>query len=152
MPRLYDENFDGGFRDVDYINAYLLPGPDIYVTSRTEPLCDVPKMTKGSQPTDGGNLLLSEVERDELLKKCPQAEKYVRQILGAEEFIHNKKRFCLWLVDCPPNELRKMKPVYERVKKVAEFRLKSKSLQTQKKQLTRRIFLPKFISLTQIIF
>ena len=92
----------------------------------------VPKMIKGSQPTDGGNLILSPAEREELLQKCPQAEKYIRPFVGSEEFIHNKKRFCLWLVDCPPNDLRKMPPVYERVKKVREFRLKSKKAQTIK--------------------
>ena len=75
---------------------------------------------------------MSENERDELLKKCPQAEKYIKQFLGAEEFIHNKKRFCLWLVDCPPNEIRQMKPIYERVKKVADFRKNSKKIPTQK--------------------
>ena len=93
---------------------------------------NVPQMIKGSQPTDGGNLILSETERAEILQKCPQAEKYIRPFVGAEEFIHNKKRFCLWLVDCPPNDLRKMPPVYERVKKVREFRLKSKKVSTQK--------------------
>jgi len=73
-----------------------------------------------------------EVEREELLQKCPQAEKYIRPFVGSEEFIHNKKRFCLWLVDCPPNDFKKMPPVYERVKKVREFRLKSKKIATQK--------------------
>ena len=130
MPRIY--NADGTFEDVDHINFYLLNGPDIFVESRTTPICPVPKIIKGSQPTDGGNLLLSSDERDELLKKCPQAEKYIRQFLGAEDFLHNKKRYCLWLVDCPPDEIRKMKPVYERVKKVAEFRKNSKKIPTQK--------------------
>jgi len=93
---------------------------------------NVPLMIKGSQPTDGGNLILSVEEREELLQKCPQAEKYIRPFVGSEEFIHNKKRFCLWLVDCPPNDFKKMPPVYERVKKVREFRLKSKKIATQK--------------------
>lgn len=130
MPRIFND--DGTYRDVEHINAYLLAGPDIYVESRTTPLCGVPKIITGNRPADGGNLLLSEDEKNILLKKCPQAEKYVRQFLGAEEFIHNKKRYCLWLVDCPPDELRKMKPVYERVKAVKEFRLKSKKIPTQK--------------------
>ncbi|MBR6014152.1 MAG: hypothetical protein IK062_10305 [Selenomonadaceae bacterium] len=94
--------------------------------------CNIPQMVYGNKPADGGNLILSETEREELLQKCPQAEKYIRSFVGAEEFIHNKKRFCLWLVDCPPNDLRKMPPVYERVKKVREFRLKSKKISTQK--------------------
>ncbi len=131
MPRIF--NPDGSFDDVDHINAYLIAGPDIYVTPRSIPLsAGVPKIIKGSQPTDDGNLILSEDERDELLKKCPQSEKYIRKFLGAEEFIHNKKRFCLWLTDCPPDELRQMKPIYERVKKVREFRLNSKKEKTRR--------------------
>ena len=138
MPRIYND--DGTFEDVEHINWYLLAGPDIYVEPRTTPLCHVPKIMKGSTPIDGGNLLLSPGERDELIKKCPQAEKYIRQFLGAEEFIYNKKRYCLWLVDCPPDELRKMKPVYERVKKVREFRLKSKREITRKFADTPQLF------------
>lgn len=130
MPKIFYE--DGTVREVDHINFYLLPGPDIFVKPRSESIYHAPKMTKGSQPTDGGNLILSPEERDEFLKKCPQAEKYVRQFLGAEEFIYNKKRYCLWLVDCPPNELKNFSPIYERIKKVQEYRLKSKRLATQK--------------------
>ena len=138
MPRIFKS--DGTFRDVEHINGYLMAGPDIFVEPRLTPMCNVPPMTKGSQPTDNGNLLLSEDERAALIKKCPQAGKYIRQFLGAEEFIHNKKRYCLWLVDCPPDELRKMKPVYERVKNVAEFRKKSKKAQTQKDAETPMLF------------
>ena len=100
----------------------------------------IPQMVYGSKPADGGNLILSVEEREEILKKCPQAEKYIRQFMGAEDFLHNKKRFCLWLVDCPPNELKKMSPVYERVKKVAEFRKKSKKISTQKFAETPTLF------------
>ena len=130
MPRIYND--DGTFEDVEHINWYLLAGPDIYVEPRTTPLCHVPPMCLGNMPRDDGNLLLNETEREELIKKCPQAEKYIRQFLGAEEFIHNKKRYCLWLIDCPPDELRKMKPVYDRVKNVKVFREKSKREGTRK--------------------
>ncbi|MBQ7475930.1 MAG: hypothetical protein IJT06_00875 [Selenomonadaceae bacterium] len=130
MPRIY--NADGTFEEVEHINWYLLAGPDIYAESRSTPICPVPKMFFGNQPNDGGNLILSEYERDELIKKNPPAEKYVRQLLGAEEFIHNKKRFCLWLVDCPPEDFKKMPLVYERIKKVREVRLKSKRAETRK--------------------
>ena len=138
MPRLYYP--DGTFRDVEHINAYLLPGSDIFVEARPAPMCQVPPMIFGSMPNDGGNLILSEDERAELLKKCPQAGKYIRQFLGAEEFIHNKKRYCLWLVDCPPDELRKMKPVYERVKQVKILREKSSRKATQKLAETPHLF------------
>ena len=124
MPRLYDENFEGGYRDVEHINGYLLPGPDIYVTPRTSPLCPVPQMITGNRPADGGNLILSEDEKNYFLKKYPQDKKFIRQLIGGEEFLHNKKRYCLWLVDATPDDIRKNKFIYERVKKCKENRLK----------------------------
>ena len=131
MPKLY--NPDGTFREVDHINFYLLPGPDIYVTPRTLPLSrGVPKMFAGSKPTDGGNLILSEDEKNFFIKKYPQDAKFVRQFMGAEDFIHNKKRYCLWLIDATPDDIRRNKFIYERVKAVKEFRLKSKKAATQK--------------------
>ena len=130
MPRLYYE--DGHFEEVENINGYLLPAPHIYVESRTTPLCPVPIMCLGNMPRDDGNLTLSSDEREEFIKKCPQAEKYIRQFLGAEEFLHNKKRYCLWLVDCPPDEIKNNKFIYERVKNVKIFREKSKREGTRK--------------------
>lgn len=82
-------------------------------------------MTKGSQPTDGGNLIIGAEDYAAFIKAEPLAQKYIRRYIGAEEFINGKIRYCLWLVDCPPNELRQMKLVYERVKAVAESRRKS---------------------------
>ena len=117
---------------VDHINPYLLPGPDIMVSPRSKPFFRVPEMVYGSKPTDGGNFLFTPEEKDELVAKNPRAEKWIRPFLGADEFIKGKKRFCLWLVDCPPDELRKMPLVYERVKNVREFRLKSKKAATRK--------------------
>lgn len=138
MPRIY--NPDGTFREVEHINAYLLPGSDIYVTPRAKPLCSVPQMTKGSTPIDGGNLILSEDEKNYFVKKYPQDAKFVRQLLGAEEFIHNKKRYCLWLVDATPAEIKNNKFIYERVKAVKESRLKSKREATRKKAETPHLF------------
>ncbi len=92
----------------------------------------VPRMNKGSQPTDGGNLIIEADEYENFIKREPAAKKFIRRYIGAEEFLHNKPRYCLWLVDCPPDELRKMKLVYERVKKVREFRLQSKKAATRK--------------------
>lgn len=114
------------FVEVPHINGYLIPGPDIYVAPRSSSFFKVPEIGQGSSPIDGGNLLLTPEERDELVAKNPRAEKWIRPFLGAEEFINGKKRYCLWLVDCPPDELRKMPLVYQRVKAVREFRLNSK--------------------------
>ncbi|MBR0261935.1 MAG: hypothetical protein IJQ85_09110 [Selenomonadaceae bacterium] len=85
------------------INAYLLDAPNIFIENRGNPPKGFPKMTKGSQPTDGGNLLLKPAERDELIAKNPLAAKYIFQFIGGDEFINGKLRYCLWLVDCPPN-------------------------------------------------
>ncbi len=139
MPRIF--NPDGSSDDVDHINGYLIAGPDIYVTPRSIPLsAGVPKIITGNRPADGGNLILSEDEKNSFIKKYPQDKKFIRQIMGGEEFINNKKRFCLWLVDATPDDIRKNKFIYERVKKVREHRLNSKSLQTQKKSETPHLF------------
>lgn len=132
MPKIFDPEFPSGFIEVDHINAYLLPGPDIYVSPRATPFFRVPPMLKGSMPIDNGNFLLTPEEKDELIKKNPLAEKYIRPFVGAKEFIRNISRYCLWLVDCPPDELRKMPLVYQRVQNVREFRLKSKRGATRK--------------------
>ena len=134
MPTIFKTNSDGTItaNEVPHINAYLINGPDVFVESRKKPLCNVPIMIYGSKPTDDGNLILSPAERDELIKKCPQAEKYIRRFISSEDFINNIERYCLWLVDCTPAEIRQMTPVYERVKAVKQFRLQSKKGATRK--------------------
>ena len=134
MPTIFTQNPDGKIigREVDHINGYLINGPDIYCEKRKNPICDVPPMTYGSKPVDGGNLIIEADEYEDFIKREPAAKKYIRRFIGSEEFINNKLRYCLWLADCPPGELRKMKLVYERVKKVREFRLQSPKAQTRK--------------------
>ena len=115
------------------INAYLLDAENIFVESRPNHIQDfVPPMIYGNKPADGGHFFLKPEELDDFLKADPAAKKWLRQILGAEEFINGKLRYCLWLVDCPPNELRKMPLVYERVKKVRNVRLASKAAAIRK--------------------
>ena len=89
------------------INPYLVDAPNIFVGSRTTPVCDVPKMQKGSIPVDGGNLIIESEDIEYFLKNEPKAAKYVRKILGAKEYINRKERFCLWLIDADPAELMK---------------------------------------------
>ena len=122
------------------INGYLLDGPNVYAESRKEPICNAPKMIYGSKPTDGGNLIIEAEDYDAFVKAEPLALKYIRPILGSEEFIKGKKRWCLWLVDCPPNELSKMKLVMKRVKSVREYRLKSQKAATRKDAETPTLF------------
>jgi len=118
--------------DVENINPYLVDAPNIIVESRTTPLCGVPKMHKGSQPTDGGNLVLSSVERDEIITREPQSAKFIKPFLGSEEFLNRKVRYCIWLVNATPNELKSCNQILARVSAVRAFRLESK------KEATRR--------------
>ena len=107
------------------INAYLFDAPDILVTSRNKPLCGIPQMVYGNKPADGGHLIIEDAEHDEFVRREPEAVKYIRPLLGAEEFIKRKRRWCLWLVDAPPNELRKMPLVMERIRLCKEMRERS---------------------------
>ena len=117
---------------VNNINGYLLDAPDIFVEKRSKPLCCVPEMNKGSQPTDGGNLIITADEYAAFIAAEPKATAYIREFLGGEEFIHGKKRYCLWLAGITPKELLSMPNVVSRVQKVKEFRLSSKKEATRK--------------------
>ena len=126
---IYENNH---VREVGYINAYGIEGPDVFISSRNKPLCDVPEMLKGSQPTDGGNLILSPEEKENLIKDCPQIEKYIRQFVGADEFINNKKRYCLWLEGANPTDIKQSQEVVQRIESVKKSRLASPKAATRK--------------------
>ena len=119
-------------RYVGNINSYLSDALNVFVESRSKPLCCVPAMHFGNMPRDGGNLILSEEERQYFIQKNPCSEHWIREYLGAEEFINNKKRYCLWLLNVSPADLRKAPLVMERIKAVREFRLSSKASATRK--------------------
>ena len=108
--------------DVSNINPYLVEAADVLIDKRRTPICPVPEIVFGSMPNDGGHLLLTTAERAELLAKEPQAEKWIRRFLGADEFINDLERWCLWLVDCPAVELKAMPEVMQRVRAVAQHR------------------------------
>ncbi|MDV6342429.1 DNA methyltransferase [Nitrosomonas sp. Is35] len=122
------------------INPYLVDATDAVLENRTHPICNVPEMLYGNKPVDGGNLLLSPEEKIELLSKEPQAEKWLQPLLGAEEFINGKTRWCLWLINIAPNELRGMPEVMKRVEAVRIFRLKSTKAQTRQHAATATLF------------
>ena len=117
---------------VENISPYLLPGKTIFVESLKKPLGNVSPMYFGSKPTDGGFFFLTPEEREEFVRKEPQSLKYIRKVLGAQEYINNIERYCLWLVDISPEELKNSPMIYERVRKVREFRLASKAESTRK--------------------
>ena len=106
---------DGRFKEVDNINAYLIGAPNVFIETRTKPLCNVYKMTSGNRPADGGHLIIEENEYQDFLDNEPKAIPYIKRLSGATEFINNKKRWCLWLVGVSPAELRKMPKVMERI-------------------------------------
>lgn len=117
----------------DNINGYLLPAPSVHIEARRDPICvNAPKMSKGSQPTDGGNLLLTKEEKDSLLQVSPQFEPYIKRYMGADDLINNRERYCLWLVNCPPNILRSSSEVLRRLEGVRQSRLESTKEATRK--------------------
>ena len=127
-------------KEVKHINAYLVEGEDIFLENRSKPICDVPEMIFGSMPNDGGNLIIEDNELEEFIKNEPNSKKYIKQLIGAEEFINNLKRWCLWLIGINPTELRLMPKVLERIEKTKEHRLKSKREATKKLAKTPSLF------------
>ncbi|MDO5577051.1 MAG: hypothetical protein Q4F84_08225, partial [Fibrobacter sp.] len=119
---IYDS--DGNRQIVKNINSYLCDADNIFLESRPKPICDVPYMTTGNRPADGGHLIIESEEYDEFVNKEPGAVKFIKKLTGAEEFINNKKRYCLWLVGADPAEIMKMPEVYKRVQLCRQDRLK----------------------------
>jgi len=107
---------------VSNINAYLYDAPDVLVISRNKPLTDIPAMVYGNKPADGGNLIIEDEEYQAFVTNEPQALRFIHPLLGATEFINNKRRWCLWLVDVSPTEIRKCPMVMDRIKKCKETR------------------------------
>lgn len=114
------------------INGYLMDAPDTWIDSRSKPLCNVPEIGIGNKPIDGGFYLFKKDEKEDFIAKEPKSASYFRRWYGSEEFINNKVRYCLWLGECSPAELRTMPHCYERVMNVREYRLQSPSEGTVK--------------------
>jgi len=122
------------------INPYLIDAPNIFIESRTKPICDVPEMVYGNKPTDGGYLFIEADEYESFIKNEPNARKYIKKIYGSEEYINNLDRYCLWLVDAEPSEIRNMPLVMERIEKVRKFRLASEKKATRESATTPMLF------------
>ncbi|MBI2311096.1 MAG: class I SAM-dependent DNA methyltransferase [Betaproteobacteria bacterium] len=114
------------------INPYLVDAADIVLPRRDRPICPVPEIGIGNKPIDGGNYLFTAEEKADFLRAEPAAKKYFRRWIGSDEFINGYERWCLWLGDCPPDELRRMPEALKRVEAVRAFRLASKSAPTRK--------------------
>ena len=119
-------------KQVENINGYLIEAENIYIESRNKPICDVPSMGVGSQAIDDGNYMFTDEQKDDFIKLEPKSKEYFHRWFGADEFINNKVRWCIYLGDCSPNELKSMPHCLERISLVKQFRLNSKRSQTLK--------------------
>lgn len=128
---IYTEN---GKKRACNINGYLMDAPNVFIHSRTKESLtpNMPKMSKGSQPTDGGNLILSEGEAVSLIKSYPIAQEFIKPYISSRDFIQGNKRYCIWLQNVTPDKYRKITPLMERIRKVAEVRLKSPTASVRK--------------------
>lgn len=128
------ESLDNGTKELEVgnINGYLVAAPNIFLLGRSKPLCSVPEIGIGNKPIDGGNYLFTPEEKGVFLTKEPHAQKYFRRWIGSQEFINNEERWCLYVGNAEPSELKKMPLVLERIENVRKVRLASPSLPTQK--------------------
>lgn len=118
---------------VNNINAYLIDAPDVFISSRKTPIQNVPKMDFGSMPNDGGALCdYSDEDKNAIVKEYPASEKFFKKFLGATEFLHNKTRWCLWLKNISPADIKHVPPVLSAVQKVKDMRASSNREATRK--------------------
>jgi hypothetical protein len=114
------------------INPYLTSGKDIFVSSRTVPICTVPSIKRGNSPYDNGHFLLNEQEVEQLLASQPDSNKFIKKFIGSKEFINGKNKYCLWLLGANPSEIKRFPMILEKVEKVRQFRNNAKGVETQK--------------------
>lgn len=133
--------YDGGnLIKADNINAYLIDAINIFISSSNKPLDNRKKMIAPNKPCDYNNLKIEADEYNEFISKCPESIKWIKRMVGAQEFINNKERYCLWLVGCTPNELKNMPLVLDRVKKCKEARIKANTTESLKLAETPMLF------------
>lgn len=150
QPVLFDYSEDikaaeGSRQLVSHINPYLVNGPDVVLSRRNTPLCEVPEMGIGNKPIDDGNYLFTPAEKAEFIQNEPASTSYFRRWLGANEFLNGIERWCLWLGDASPAELAKLPECMKRVDAVRRFRETSKSAPTRAIASTPRRFHVEFM-------
>lgn len=131
---------DGRFKEVNNINAYLIDADNVFIEARTRPVSNVPILQNGGKPTEGGNLILTESEKQDLLEKEPLAEQFIRPYMMGKDFILRKPRYCLWMSGSNPTEIRKCPLVCKRIDNVRQYRLTSPKAATRKKAETPMLF------------
>jgi len=118
-------------RKVSNINPYLVAGKDLILNSRTHPYSSVPEMIYGNKIVDGGFYLFTDEEKNKFIKEEPDSKKYFKKILSGSEFLNNENRWCLYLKDSNPNDLKNMPKVLERIDSVRNFRASSTKAKTR---------------------
>jgi len=126
---IWDEK--GNRKIVNNINAYLLDRKEIFIESRNKPFTKISKMQFGNKPTDGNFLILSEQERNEIILNYPEAKELIKEYLSSKDYLHNVKRYCIWLFNVSPHKYSKIKPIIERLELVKKHRMESKKKKTQ---------------------
>ena len=131
--KLYSLNAEGEavMKEVENINAYLVAAPNIIVHPIAKPRDERGLMEWGNKPTDGGNFFFTSDEKTGLLEQHPDASKFLRRFLGAQEFIQGKERFCLWITDSERKEAETFPEIKRRINGVAEMRASSKAAETR---------------------
>lgn len=128
------------YKICEQISPYLTDTPIIFIESRSNPICNIPNMKFGSMPRDGGGFVLTPEEKAILIKKEPLSKKWIKPYIGATEFLNNKERYCLWLVNAEPSEINKCPTIKKRIEFVRETRLSSKAAGTRKFASTPTLF------------
>lgn len=122
------------------INPYLVDSYDIMLSKRSAPICAAPKINYGSFALDDGNYTLSESDRDEIINECGNSEKLIRPFIGGQELLHSIKRYCLWMIDASPKEIKENRKILERVEAVRKWRSDSNRDNTRKLADTPTVF------------
>lgn len=130
QKRLFKDNV---FQDVDNINSYLLGAENIYIKERTKPISNVPEMSFGSMPNDGGHLLLDEKDYLEMLNNSPSSLAFTKKILGAQEFLKGISRYTFWINDNEKIDALKIPYIQKRIEAVEKYR------KTSKREATKRL-------------
>ncbi|AEX47987.1 hypothetical protein Q6D62_02465 [Corynebacterium diphtheriae] len=123
---------EGVRQEVGHLNGYLSAAPDVFVERRKKPFGDLPQMSFGSMPRDGGHLSLTSAERDLILGEHPEAEQFVKRFVGSAEFINSIERYCFWISESKQEEACAISFIKQRLEQVAAFRLTSKAPSTVK--------------------
>jgi len=125
--------YGGRVHSVSNISPYLTNSSNTIIYPRSEPLSSIPSIIRGSQPTDNGNLIFSTSEKNEIVRKFPAVNKYIKRYIGADDYINNKTRFCLWIGEENIKKIVSIPPILERLENCRQFRLNSKKASTRKK-------------------